>query len=63
MLDQRPDEGFDTLIDDQGDLDPSRVLQPRGEEVHLRVGTILIRHPHFAEIVLRKLARQALESH
>jgi hypothetical protein len=49
MLDERADERFDPLIGDERDLD-------------LRLRPALIGDDDFAEVVLRKLARQSLES-
>ena len=42
MIDQRAHERLDALVGHQRDLDPARVLQARGEEVHLRLGAVLI---------------------
>jgi hypothetical protein len=52
MLDQRPHERFDALVRHQRHLDPPRVLQPRGEDVHLRFRAVLGGDPHLTEIVL-----------
>ena len=63
VIDQRADERFDLLVADERDLRPPRVFQPRREEVDDLLGAVVIVHADFSEVVLRKLARQALESH
>jgi hypothetical protein len=62
MRDECANERFHPLIGDKRDLDPPRVLQTGGEEMDLRLGPVVIRDEHFAEVVLRKLASQSLES-
>ena len=45
MRDNGPDERLHTLVRHERDLDPARVLQPRGKEVHLALRAVLILTP------------------
>src|SRR5207249_3680832 len=44
-------------------VDPARVLEPRGEEVDPLLAPVEVAHVDLAEVMLRELARQALEPH
>jgi len=63
VVDQRARQDLDLFIRHDGDLDPARVLEARGEEVHALLGPVEKPHAHLTEIVLCELTRETLEAH